>query len=70
MSNRLHDRHAGQVNIVVFCVSAVVPECNQFIAVGKYRRSCPRKYQPREFVALGPGKGEVAPKRATSAPLI
>ena len=69
-SNGFHDRHAGQVNIVIFCMSAVVPECNQFIAVGKYRRFCARKCQPREFVALGPGKREVAPKRAAAASLI
>jgi hypothetical protein len=69
-TNGLHDRYTGQVNVVIFCVSAVVPECNQLIAVRKHRRSCSRKYKPREFVALGPGKGEMAPKRAAAASLI
>src|SRR6266702_2134603 len=69
-SNGLHDGHAGQVNVVVFCVTAVVPERDQLIAVGKYRRSATGKYQPREFVAHGPWEGEVAPERAAAASFI
>jgi hypothetical protein len=65
-SNGLHVRHASQVNVVVFCVTAVVPKRDELIAVGKPRRSGAGKYQPREFVALGPREGEVAPKTAGS----
>ena len=53
-TNGLHDRYAGQVNVVIFCIAAVVPECDQLIAVGKHCRSGVRKYQPREFVTIGP----------------
>lgn len=69
-SNGLHDRYAGQVNVIIFCVTAVVPERNQLIAVGKHHRSGARKYQSCEFVALGPGERKVAPKKATAASFI
>ena len=54
-TNGFHDRYAGQVNVVIFCIATVVPECDQLIAVGKHCRSGVRKYQPREFVTIGPG---------------